>query len=117
MRLILYSTAGCHLCEEAEQLLRSLQPEYPRLAWDVVDIADDDVLFERYGWVIPVLRFAAAGESAASRPAGEAHVEGKDAAAAAIEAQPGEGPVELHWPFDCETLESAIKRATGRSVA
>jgi hypothetical protein len=53
--LTLYSTDGCHLCEEAETLLRSARADFPTLAWTVVDIADDDALFERYGWLIPVL--------------------------------------------------------------
>ena len=55
MNMILYSTEGCHLCEEAEQLLADLRGTLPGLAWEVVDIANDDVLFERYGWSIPVV--------------------------------------------------------------
>lgn len=55
--LTLYSTAGCHLCEEAEALLASALPA-PGRRWQVVDIADDDALFARYGWHIPVLRRA-----------------------------------------------------------
>jgi hypothetical protein len=53
--MILYSTDGCHLCEEAEQLLIDVRSAVPGLAWKVVDIADDDALFERYGWSIPVV--------------------------------------------------------------
>lgn len=56
MPFILYSTVGCHLCEEAEALLAAQQTQDPALAWRVVDIADDDALFARYGWHIPVLR-------------------------------------------------------------
>ncbi len=52
--LILYSTDGCHLCENAERLLRSM-PELRRMTLDVVDIADDEALFARYGTTIPVL--------------------------------------------------------------
>jgi glutaredoxin len=52
--LTLYSTDGCHLCERAQRLLRSM-PELRRTTLDVVDIADDEVLFERYGLTIPVL--------------------------------------------------------------
>ena len=55
MTWVLYSTGGCHLCEEAEQLLVDLRGVVPGLAWEVVDIADDDGLFERYGWSIPVV--------------------------------------------------------------
>jgi len=52
--LILYSTGGCHLCERAEALLRSM-PELRGVPVDVVDIATDTALFERYGASIPVL--------------------------------------------------------------
>ncbi len=54
VRLVLYSTSACHLCEQALVLLRSL----PASAWilEVVDISESDTLFERYGLTIPVLR-------------------------------------------------------------
>ncbi|MCB1672485.1 MAG: glutaredoxin family protein [Gammaproteobacteria bacterium] len=58
--LILYSTAGCHLCEEAELLLRQLALELP-LQWQTIDIASDQVLVERYGIRIPVLCRADSG--------------------------------------------------------
>ncbi len=50
--LILYMTGGCHLCEQARQVI------YHALGQVVteVDIAEDDVLMERYGIRIPVLR-------------------------------------------------------------
>ena len=60
--LTLYSTDGCHLCESAERLLRSM-PELRRVTLDVVDIVDDETLFARYGTSIPVLA-ATAGEIA-----------------------------------------------------
>lgn len=62
MILTLYSTVGCHLCEEAEQLLHGAAQSRPGLSWEVVDIANDDSLFERYGWLIPVLACDGAGE-------------------------------------------------------
>jgi Glutaredoxin-like domain (DUF836) len=52
--LILYSTGACHLCERAELLLRSM-PELRNVPLDVVDIANDAALLERYGQSIPVL--------------------------------------------------------------
>lgn len=52
--LILYSTEGCHLCESAERLLRSM-PELRRMTVDVVDIVNDATLFARYGTSIPVV--------------------------------------------------------------
>ena len=56
--LTLYSTDGCHLCEEAEALLASALATGRGRPWRVVDIANDDALFARYGWHIPVLRRA-----------------------------------------------------------
>jgi hypothetical protein len=51
--MILYHTAACHLCEEAESLiLRCLPPA----ALEKADIAEDPQLLARYGVHIPVLR-------------------------------------------------------------
>ncbi len=52
--LIVYSTSGCHLCEQAELLLYQLAEEMT-LQWQTVDIATDAKLVERYGIRIPVL--------------------------------------------------------------
>jgi len=49
--LELYGTSCCHLCEEAQAILR----DAGIVAQDV-DIADDGDLLERYGARIPVLR-------------------------------------------------------------
>ena len=54
--LELLGTAGCHLCEEAEPLVRSAAA-YLALDWRVLDIATDDGLIDRYGTRIPVLRY------------------------------------------------------------
>ena len=54
MRLLLYSTEPCSLCECALDLLFSM-PELRALTLDVVDVADDDALTERYGSRVPVL--------------------------------------------------------------
>lgn len=48
--LVLYSTQGCHLCEMALTLIASFG-----LTVEVIDIAFDERLFERYGVTIPVL--------------------------------------------------------------
>ena len=61
--LILYSTEGCHLCESAERLLRSM-PELCRTTVDVVDIVGDDALVSRYGTAIPVVATEAGAELA-----------------------------------------------------
>lgn len=52
--LILYSTAGCHLCELAEAQLRDAA-QAVQLTWMVVDIADSAELMESYGLRIPVV--------------------------------------------------------------
>lgn len=57
-RFSLFHTAGCHLCEEAQDLvlaalaLRGMAPD----ALEPVEIADDPDLLQRYGVRIPVLR-------------------------------------------------------------
>jgi hypothetical protein len=51
-RLILYERDGCHLCEEARELLDEMigMDRYGR-----VDIDGDDDLVLRYGFRIPVI--------------------------------------------------------------
>ena len=51
MNLELYGTAFCHLCEQAQAVLREIGVEA-----DYIDIADDDELVEKYGIRIPVLK-------------------------------------------------------------
>lgn len=53
--LILYSTLGCHLCEQAKSLSEPLMAEFDMELVEV-DIADDAALIEAYGVRIPVLR-------------------------------------------------------------
>jgi len=55
--LILYSTAGCHLCEQAEQLINAMGLQ-DKLALTIVEIGDNEILVEQYGVQIPVLKFA-----------------------------------------------------------
>ena len=56
-----FTTQGCHLCEQAEEILLALQKECT-FELEVIDIAADKELVERYGLSIPVLLNAAAGE-------------------------------------------------------
>lgn len=59
--LILYTTEGCHLCEQAEQLLAQLsqlQSGEDALQLIPVDIATDEALVELYGIRIPVVKNA-----------------------------------------------------------
>lgn len=56
--LVLYSTLGCHLCEQARALSEPVLAE-AGLELREVDIADDDDLMEAYGLRIPVLQDSA----------------------------------------------------------
>jgi hypothetical protein len=55
--LLLYATQGCHLCEQAEALLQSVDVRV-----ESVEIADDENLLECYGVRIPVVRRPETGE-------------------------------------------------------
>ncbi|MFM1896347.1 MAG: hypothetical protein RLZZ385_1421 [Pseudomonadota bacterium] len=55
VRVELFTTVGCHLCEEAGQLLRVAGSQMP-LQVLAVEISEDEVLVERYGIRIPVVR-------------------------------------------------------------
>ncbi|TFH86370.1 glutaredoxin family protein [Billgrantia azerbaijanica] len=52
-RLTLYTTLGCHLCEQLEALLAALHRGDHDLAR--IEISEDEALVERYGVRIPVL--------------------------------------------------------------
>jgi glutaredoxin len=68
-QLVLYSTVGCHLCEEAQRVIfRALGVTVAE-----TDIADDPYLLEHYGIRIPVLRRVDTGEEI-GWPFGEAAV-------------------------------------------
>ncbi|MEX2469374.1 MAG: glutaredoxin family protein [Pseudohongiellaceae bacterium] len=58
-----YTTAGCHLCEEAERLLIELVAQHP-VTVEVIDIAADEGLAEEYGIRIPVVRHQESGREA-----------------------------------------------------
>ena len=53
-RVILYTRAGCHLCEEAERVLRREQTATP-FRLELVDIDRDPELARRYGVRVPVV--------------------------------------------------------------
>jgi len=55
MALEFLTTSHCTLCDQAEALLQAIPLTRP-IAVDVVDIAQDAALLERYGERIPVLR-------------------------------------------------------------
>ncbi len=51
MKLRLYGTTFCHLCEQAAEILHAAN-----VSAEYIDIVEDDVLLEIYGTRIPVLR-------------------------------------------------------------
>ena len=51
MSLTLYTRPGCHLCEQAEEIL-----DYLSVAFTAVDISADVDLVRQYGVRIPVLQ-------------------------------------------------------------
>ena len=53
--LRLFTTQGCHLCEQAQAMLAQLPTEQELLLCEV-EIGDDDALTEQYGIRIPVLQ-------------------------------------------------------------
>ena len=50
MRLVLVTRRGCHLCDQALQVLREMGRE-PELA----DVDADEKLFRLYDWRVPVI--------------------------------------------------------------
>ncbi|NLY13939.1 MAG: glutaredoxin family protein [Gammaproteobacteria bacterium] len=50
----LFGTLGCHLCEEAEQVLQPFVDQ--GLIVELLDIIDSEQWLERYALTIPVLR-------------------------------------------------------------
>jgi glutaredoxin len=54
MRVTLYTRVGCHLCEEAERVLREQRAVTP-FRLDLVDVDRDPELVRRYGVRVPVV--------------------------------------------------------------
>jgi glutaredoxin len=53
-QVTLYTRSGCHLCEEAERVLREEQAATP-FQLELVDIDRDPELARRYGVRVPVV--------------------------------------------------------------
>ena len=51
MRLMLFGTSGCHLCEQAEIIIKACEPD----GVETVDIAEQEQWQEQYAVRIPVL--------------------------------------------------------------
>ncbi|OUR73983.1 hypothetical protein A9Q92_05075 [Methylophaga sp. 42_8_T64] len=56
-QIILYTTAGCHLCDLANDLLMQIKQQQT-VSVAYVEIGDDDQLVALYGTTIPVLEFS-----------------------------------------------------------
>ena len=61
VRLVLFTTAGCHLCEQAAELLEELG-KARAIAVDSVDIATETSLVDAYGIRIPVVKNCVTGK-------------------------------------------------------
>jgi len=65
-QVYLYSTTGCHLCDEAKEIcvqaIRTLQLQ-GQFELREIDIAEDARLFQNYGAAIPVLQVKAAASA------------------------------------------------------
>ncbi|MCA9901927.1 MAG: glutaredoxin family protein [Anaerolineales bacterium] len=53
--VILYTKAGCGLCDEVKHSLNLLQTQSPHQLQEV-DITQDDALFQKYRYTIPVVQ-------------------------------------------------------------
>jgi len=53
-KVTLYTREGCHLCEDAEEVLRLLREEIP-FEMELVDITQDEDLYQKYKYEIPVV--------------------------------------------------------------
>ena len=62
MKIILYTTLGCHLCEQALGLLQHYQARGRSFIIESVEISDSDDLVARYGIRIPVISTASQGQ-------------------------------------------------------
>ena len=56
--VVLYGRPGCHLCDEARELLAELRAEHPGLVLREIDIERDEELLRRYLERIPVIEVA-----------------------------------------------------------
>jgi glutaredoxin len=55
LTVTLFTKAGCGLCDEVKDKLETLQSIYPHQLQEV-DITQDDALFAKYRYIIPVVQ-------------------------------------------------------------
>jgi glutaredoxin len=53
--VILFTKAGCGLCDEVKHKLEAIQATYPHQLREI-DITQDKVLFAKYRYMIPVVQ-------------------------------------------------------------
>ena len=54
LKVVFYTKAGCHLCDDARDLLEDLAADFP-FELTETDIRSDMGIFERYRYRIPVI--------------------------------------------------------------
>ena len=57
VRMILFTRTGCHLCDKAEEMLRTVSAEVS-VEMETIDIDADPQLIVQYGDKVPVVRIA-----------------------------------------------------------
>ena len=55
LRLLLLGTAGCHLCEQAEEIINACLSNSQELTIETIDIAEQEQWQKHYAIRIPVL--------------------------------------------------------------
>ena len=53
-QVTLYTKTGCHLCENAYEVLMGVREDWP-FVFETIDITTDEILMEIYGELIPVV--------------------------------------------------------------
>jgi hypothetical protein len=55
INLILYTTSHCHLCDQAESILKDISV-LNDIVWATLEISEDSILLQRYEIKIPVIK-------------------------------------------------------------
>ncbi|UOA08103.1 glutaredoxin family protein [Methylobacter sp. S3L5C] len=55
IQLLLLGTSGCHLCEQAQEIINACLPDNHGITIEIIDIAEQDQWQEKYAIRIPVL--------------------------------------------------------------
>jgi fumarate hydratase, class II len=63
LKFLLLGTSGCHLCEEAEQIINDCLQTKPNVQIELIDIAEFDCWQQDYATLIPVLLHEATAQT------------------------------------------------------